>query len=1104
MKRTSLSTAGLIGAAILILALTTGCRLTPWAVGPGVGDEPRRVEVVQASTPEIIASVGASLPEVAGHEPGGSMAAFRSLERAIENAAAIPAARGPVARSVEATLRSGAVSSAESRHFLVTQLGFLGDPGSVDILAQLVDDDEVWATAIMALSTNRAPRATGVLAGTARGGVTAKQLAAIQALVERQDGAAVETLVALATGPDEGVARAALNGLGLLGDLDPLLAMPVGAPLADEHAVALLVAAERAEASDPARAASVFARAGEQTHDPALRHRALAGRLRVDPAGALDALVDAMTDGNPRFARQAAAMVAGVKDADTIAAFADKLPDIAPDAQVALLGSLAARGEPAAAPGIRALVASTDDDNVRSACLQALGVLGAPDDVPLLIQAAAGGGGARASARQALLLLPGGTQANAALGVMAASQDRRLASEALRALAGRQATGQVSSIIAAARSDDASVRRDALDALGALRVPDTLEPVLDMAVAADSDRERRAAVDAALAIGGAMDPGRTLPAISRRITESAGPSRIELVRLLSDVGNDDALALLRDLLAGDPSPELVESIARTMGQWPNAAPLDDLRAINVNPPSQVARVLALRGIVALATGDEGLFPAATAQWLAFALESSHSAAERQLVASALGDLRHALGFELLRPLLADGEVAAEAYTSALTLADYLRERDLETARDIIEAIESVPAPSDALAERAAQVASRVRISDGAIMDWIISGPYTDAASIGAESVHAAAFLPETDPAAAGWWPQHSMAPYPHSDVGVDLEREIGGDARAAYLLSHVWVPSAMPVRIEAGSDDDIKIWVDGTLVHERVAARGFSAWSDEATGQLDAGWNRILVKVTDGNGNWGGGMRVLKPDGSPIDGMRVTALPAEVQHGITVSDRVPTHGHPASPTLMASPATGAEVLLPIHGGQDLADAWGNAPWRILREESAVRTGAGDLSTREDYGSVFFHIEFAYPYEPGVPASRRGAAAIQVGDCVITIRDDSSGGELDLAALGAIEGLFAPPTNAASPPQRWQTLDVLSVKSADLARVTIWVNGINLHRDVELPAASPAGPIVLLNRGCPVMYRNAWVVREPSASPSDVELADFVPGTETPPVASLSK
>ncbi len=62
--------------------------------------------------------------------------------------------------------------------------------------------------------------------------------------------------------------------------------------------------------------------------------------------------------------------------------------------------------------------------------------------------------------------------------------------------------------------------------------------------------------------------------------------------------------------------------------------------------------------------------------------------------------------------------------------------------------------------------------------------------------------------------------------------------------------------LRCGSDDGIKIWVNGKLVHTHEVSRGYKANSDEVTIQLVEGINRILVKVDNYVAGWGFGVSI--------------------------------------------------------------------------------------------------------------------------------------------------------------------------------------------------------------------------------------------------------
>ncbi|MYF56851.1 hypothetical protein F4225_14140 [Candidatus Poribacteria bacterium] len=77
------------------------------------------------------------------------------------------------------------------------------------------------------------------------------------------------------------------------------------------------------------------------------------------------------------------------------------------------------------------------------------------------------------------------------------------------------------------------------------------------------------------------------------------------------------------------------------------------------------------------------------------------------------------------------------------------------------------------------------------------------------------------------------------------------DDVTAYGLVVLVAPKAMEVQQLAGSDDSIKVWVNGKVVHTNATNRGRSRWQDEFTADLRRGNNLVMVKVSDRGGGWG-------------------------------------------------------------------------------------------------------------------------------------------------------------------------------------------------------------------------------------------------------------
>ena len=190
-----------------------------------------------------------------------------------------------------------------------------------------------------------------------------------------------------------------------------------------------------------------------------------------------------------------------------------------------------------------------------------------------------------------------------------------------------------------------------------------------------------------------------------------------------------------------------------------------------------------------------------------------------------------------------------------------------------------------------------------------------------------------------------------------------------------------------------------------------------------------------------------------------------------------------SPTLGKKPPKGAVVLFD-----------GSSPENF---ENGRMTPDGLLMqgcrSKARFGSARIHLEFMTPYMPEARGQARGNSGVYVqGRYEVQILD-SFGLEGRINECGAIYGVKPPRINMCLPPLTWQTYDIEfhaakfdeNGKKIANARMSVWHNGVLIHRDVEIPGATRAailpegpepGPLYLQDHGNPVRFRNIWLVQ----------------------------
>ncbi len=162
---------------------------------------------------------------------------------------------------------------------------------------------------------------------------------------------------------------------------------------------------------------------------------------------------------------------------------------------------------------------------------------------------------------------------------------------------------------------------------------------------------------------------------------------------------------------------------------------------------------------------------------------------------------------------------------------------------------------------------------------------------------------------------------------------------------------------------------------------------------------------------------------------------------------------------------------------------GDFAWEETNGEFVALPGAGDLVSREAFGDMLLHVEFAVPEQGNSGVYIQGRYEVQIYE--------TFGQPLVQNSCAALYGVAPPAADAMREPGRWQsfdirftapTLDAEGQKLTD-ARVSVWHNGLLVHDDVALPGPTPGGlsddevatgPLMLQDHGHAVRYRNLWI------------------------------
>lgn len=153
----------------------------------------------------------------------------------------------------------------------------------------------------------------------------------------------------------------------------------------------------------------------------------------------------------------------------------------------------------------------------------------------------------------------------------------------------------------------------------------------------------------------------------------------------------------------------------------------------------------------------------------------------------------------------------------------------------------------------------------------------------------------------------------------------------------------------------------------------------------------------------------------------------------------------------------------------------------------------DPKTKRKFGDYFLHLEFRTPYKPEARGQARGNSGVYHQHRYETQVLDAFGLEGADNETGGIYKVAKPIVNMCLPPLTWQTYDIDLVaakyddngKKTENARITVKLNGVVIHDNVEIPGPTGGGkpetpepgPIYLQSHGNPVFYKNIWIIEK---------------------------
>lgn len=171
-----------------------------------------------------------------------------------------------------------------------------------------------------------------------------------------------------------------------------------------------------------------------------------------------------------------------------------------------------------------------------------------------------------------------------------------------------------------------------------------------------------------------------------------------------------------------------------------------------------------------------------------------------------------------------------------------------------------------------------------------------------------------------------------------------------------------------------------------------------------------------------------------------------------------------------------------------------APWKVRNGYVEVVAKSGDIQTRQSFGDVQLHVEWATPTPATGEDQERGNSGVYLMKTYeVQVLDSYGNVTYADGQAGSMFGQYPPLVNASLPPGQWQSYDIIFhrptfARDSTLvspARITVFHNGVLVQDNVTLTGPTVGNrvpyryhpdrmPIELQDHDFPVRYRNIWV------------------------------
>ncbi|MBN1480153.1 HEAT repeat domain-containing protein [candidate division KSB1 bacterium] len=558
-----------------------------------------------------------------------------------------------------------------AKQFLCKELSIMGTEQSVPTLAKLLQKDETADIARYALERIPGDKVDAILLvamGKTKGKV---RVGVINTIGERQIKTAAPDLGKLMTNKEADVAMAAATALGKIATDES--ATLLGASLLKLEGKVRDVAMDAylknadafLKAGDKAKAEAIYEPLFAETESIPTRSAALTGLIKTvdNPTELIVKILQ--KDENPTVKAVAISLVHQCKRDLDLPAIAATMPKLDALGQIQLLTAFRMKGDPVARDIVVKAVDS-DNEEISTAAIQALAVIGDKSDAERLARLAASSTGDKKELVKEALARLNAEGTNDAIIAAIPNAEAKTKVELVESIGERQMTASIPTLLDAAQDENVRVRVAALKALSQVSSPSDINALIDLLINAQSDAERRESERMVVAVATKIDDkDKQGDAVLEAITKVDDiKAKSSLMLVAGSIGDPDALPVLRQALASEDN-ELKRAAILSLSEWPTPEPLKDLKEVAGAATEPSHKVLALRGYIRLIGLESDRAKPETVALYKTALDLATDAGEKRMALSGLGKVRCPGAMFLAAEYLDDPELKGEAEIAVL-------------------------------------------------------------------------------------------------------------------------------------------------------------------------------------------------------------------------------------------------------------------------------------------------------------------------------------------------------------------------------------------------------------------------------------------------------